>query len=123
VARAQDRRTLISCFAAAGPSPAPKRVFLLPFIARNRPLVRAVCIHHEKLRIGLWAPVIERSFIAKAQARAIEHDVLAIGRPGAVGVVSGGVCQLFEIGTIWADSEDFVGVCATCIPCEGDAVT
>src|SRR4029077_11007936 len=61
---------------------------LLPLIAGDGMLVRAVRIHHEKLGIGLWAPVIKRSFIAKAQARAAKHNVLAVGRPRAVSIVS-----------------------------------
>jgi hypothetical protein len=96
---------------------------LFPLITGDGPLVRAVCIHHEKLRIGLWAPVIERSFIAKAQACAAEHNVLGVGRPRAVGIVSGGVRQLLEVGTIRSDGEYFVRVFATCITCEADAVT
>ena len=96
---------------------------LFPLIAGDGPLVRAVRIHHEKLRIGLWAPVIERSFIAKAQARAAEHNVLAVGRPRTVSIVSGGVRQLLELGAIRPDGEDFVRVRATGIACEADAFT
>src|ERR1700693_3368015 len=95
---------------------------LFPLIAGDGPLVRAVCIHHEKLRIGLGAPVIERSFIAKAQARAAEHDVLAVGRPRTVSVISGGVRQLLKVGAIRPDGENFVRVCAACIAREADAV-
>src|SRR5260370_9248559 len=96
---------------------------LFPLIAGDGPLARAVCIHDEKLRIGLRAAVIERSFIAKAEARAAEHDVLAVGRPRAVSIVSWGVRQLLEIGAIGPDGEDVVRVCATCLACESDAVT
>jgi hypothetical protein len=96
---------------------------LFPLIAGDGPLVRAVRIHHEKLRIGLRAPVIERSFIAKAQARAAEDDVLAVGRPRTVSIVSRGVRQLLEVGAIRPDAEDVVRVCATCFTGEGDAVT
>src|SRR5438132_685369 len=100
----------------------PKRIVVAALL-----LVFAVSAYvnaqNEKLRIGLWAPVIERSFIAKAQARAAEHNVLAVGRPRAVSIVSGGVRQLLELGAIRPDGEDFVRVRATGIACEADAFT
>src|SRR5260370_18676966 len=96
---------------------------LFPLIAGDGPLVGAICIHHEKLSIGLRATVIERSFIAKAEARAAEDDVLAVGRPRAVSIVSWGARQLLKAGAIGPDGEDVVRVCATCLACESDAVT
>src|SRR5260370_15987667 len=96
---------------------------VFPLIAGDGPLARAVCIHHEKLSIGLRATVIERSFIAKAEARAAEDDVLAVGRPRAVSIVSWGARQLLKVGAIGPDGEDVVRVCATCLACESDAVT
>src|ERR1700674_3348625 len=79
---------------------------LFPLVVGDWPLIRAVCVHHEKLRIGLWTPVIERSLVAKAQARATEHDVLGVGRPRTVTVVSGCVRQKLEVGAVRPDSED-----------------
>ena len=84
----------------------PGGAAFFPLIVGDLFEVGAVVAHDEDFAVRLGGHGVER-FVFESHAGAGEEEAFAVGGPGEVGFVAGGVGELLEVFAIGVDGEDF----------------
>ena len=85
---------------------AARRGAFLPLVVGELFELGAVEAYDEDLAVGLGGAGVE-GLVFEAHAGAGEGEAFAVGGPGEVGFVAGGVGELLEVLAVGMDSEDF----------------